>query len=258
MIVTCPACTTRYLVDDGELGGEAGRHVRCASCGNLWFYSPDVAAIQTAVAEATAEVEAAAHAAHPPPASAYAPASPYAQGAVGGPSPQTLRAEPGTQQQMRLPGPGAARRSAAAVEALASVGPSAVRIGAATLILFATSLVLFAIFGRDSVIAAFPLAAPIYTTLRLSEPAGLDVTSSVTRTTDSVVVAGDITNRSGVPRRVGRLQVRLLDGAHSVLETRIIDPPVPQLPPGVTARYETVFERPSITAVAADATFTAE
>src|SRR5216684_6493967 len=36
MIIGCPVCRTRYLVDEQALGGRAGRTVRCASCGHTW------------------------------------------------------------------------------------------------------------------------------------------------------------------------------------------------------------------------------
>jgi len=39
MIVTCPACTTRYLVDPRALG-DAGRVVRCANCSKTWHQTP--------------------------------------------------------------------------------------------------------------------------------------------------------------------------------------------------------------------------
>jgi predicted Zn finger-like uncharacterized protein len=39
MIVTCPACSTRYLVDPRALG-ESGRLVRCASCAHTWHQEP--------------------------------------------------------------------------------------------------------------------------------------------------------------------------------------------------------------------------
>ena len=35
MIVSCPSCATRYLIDPTALGGE-GRTVRCAKCSHAW------------------------------------------------------------------------------------------------------------------------------------------------------------------------------------------------------------------------------
>lgn len=41
MILTCPACATRYLVDPSSIGA-TGRRVRCAKCGNTWTQQPPV------------------------------------------------------------------------------------------------------------------------------------------------------------------------------------------------------------------------
>lgn len=40
MILTCPACDTKYVVKDGAIP-PAGRQVRCASCKHSWHQDPD-------------------------------------------------------------------------------------------------------------------------------------------------------------------------------------------------------------------------
>ena len=55
MILTCPACGTRYTVKDGAIPPD-GRQVRCANCKHSWHQDPDSAsADEAAVAPPAAE-----------------------------------------------------------------------------------------------------------------------------------------------------------------------------------------------------------
>ena len=49
MILTCPACDTKYVVKDGAIP-PGGRQVRCASCKHSWHQDPEAPAHEPAVA----------------------------------------------------------------------------------------------------------------------------------------------------------------------------------------------------------------
>ncbi|HMK79600.1 MAG TPA: MJ0042-type zinc finger domain-containing protein [Xanthobacteraceae bacterium] len=65
MLIVCPTCATTYQIKAGALG-EAGRTVRCASCKNTWFASPESAVMEEAAPATAAAVGAAAAAEKPP------------------------------------------------------------------------------------------------------------------------------------------------------------------------------------------------
>jgi predicted Zn finger-like uncharacterized protein len=49
MILTCPACDTKYVVKDDAIP-PGGRQVRCASCKHSWHQDPDIVAAEPASA----------------------------------------------------------------------------------------------------------------------------------------------------------------------------------------------------------------
>jgi predicted Zn finger-like uncharacterized protein len=250
MIVTCPNCKTRYLVDDAVLGEAAERRVRCASCGNLWTYSSKAEASSAALAEPTAD-------------GAMATTTPAGRPLAGpdGPGP---RAEPTIESRPHPAGPTALGRPSVAVEPPAADGSHLARSSGRAgwvivlgLIVVVAGLVLVAYLGRDSIVALWPATAPVYRTLQLTGQtgAGLEVTATPKRTPESLVIDGSIVNSAGQPRRVPRLRVTLRDGNKSNLESKVIDPPVDRLAPGASARFNTTFEHPSIAATEVAVTF---
>lgn len=248
MIVTCPACRTRYQVDDAALG-KGGRRVRCASCGNIWSYSPEAAAIQQAIAEVTASAEAA--------AVAEAPATPTAV-----PS-QVALERPGGELRADTQAPGgptAVGRPPVEVELPAAAQRRRARLAGLVLLLVIGIVVVVGLFGRERIMTQWPETTPVYSALQLADPAGagLEVTVKPTRTSDSLVINGDIVNGATVTRRIPRLRVSLRDGNKTELDSRVIDPPVGTLPPGATAHFDTTFEHPSITATGVAVTFAAQ
>src|SRR5438046_918003 len=151
MIVTCPNCQTRYLVDDAALGNAAGRRVRCASCGNLWTYSSEAEAIHAAVAELTA-------------GGTMATTTPG-----GPPAAEPDRTEPRIDQpidmRLRPAGPTVQGRPSVAVDLPAAARRRGIRTAGLTLIVLAVGLVLVAILARDRIVAIWPATSPVYAAL---------------------------------------------------------------------------------------------
>ncbi|WP_114227482.1 MULTISPECIES: zinc-ribbon domain-containing protein [Sphingomonas] len=87
MILTCPACGTRYTVKDGAIP-PGGRQVRCANCKHSWHQDPEegsAATDQAAVAPPVAPVDAADNPA--PVSDVAAGAENYGQRAAAAPEP---------------------------------------------------------------------------------------------------------------------------------------------------------------------------
>ncbi|BDI60180.1 MJ0042-type zinc finger domain-containing protein [Qipengyuania nanhaisediminis] len=99
MIISCPACGTRYVVPETAIGGD-GRTVRCAKCKHSWHQDPqpaDTARPREQVAKAAAARTGATPAPTPAPTSSPAPAP--AQPPAPAPAPPHQGSEPGSAEE---------------------------------------------------------------------------------------------------------------------------------------------------------------
>ena len=231
MIIGCPVCRTRYLVDEQALGGRAGRTVRCASCGHTWHQAappPEPQAGDETVRMAGSRIEPALE-------------LPPRPGATAAPVLEIpLRQTP----QSR---PRRGRRAALRWLALA--------------LLFLLAILAGVVVARSAVVAIWPPAARLYALTGLPVPppgAGLKIEKlAPARTPDGLVIEGDISNPGKTPLDVPRLRVTLRDAAEKEVQFKIVDPPKPRLPPGGTAHFKTPFEHPDDAATGVVVTFAA-
>jgi len=209
VIIACPACRTRFLVDEQELNRPTGRTVRCANCGHTW---------------------------HRPPPLEARDREPAAR-------PATPRIEPELEVPPR-PGPLPMPASPRHERRWRAVGWSVLGAIFGLLVL----AVLAAIIARREVVAMWPATARVYALAGLSAAPfgpGLELAKiAPTRTPDGLVIEGDITNAGSTARDVPRLRVALRDPAEMEKQFKIIDPPVARLAPGETAHFKTLFDHP--------------
>ncbi len=188
MIVTCPDCSTRYLVDPRALGA-AGRRVRCANCASTWH--------QSLPEDAPRPIERPRYEAPQP-----AP---------------TLEAEPRvrTESPARLPAVSPAKR------------PPWGLIGSILIpVLVVAGFLGAAVLFRDRVVALWPPAAKLYAVARLpvNEPgAGLVISHQRSSNGDesgapALIIEGQVDNVTGVAIKVPKLRIEIKDINAKILQ----------------------------------------
>ena len=201
MILACPTCRTRYKVEDEVLSRPSGRTVRCASCGHSWLYRATLPA--------------------PTPL-------PRLRENLESPAPE----EPPTTPRPAITAPASPRRRGSG-------------LGWVLLILLVGGAAIGAIFARDQIVAMWPPAVQYYEMIGIkTEPlgAGLDIGNiNSTRNADGLIVEGDITNRTKVPRTVPELRVALRDANNHELIFKTVNPPRERLLPGETSHFVVGF-----------------
>lgn len=237
MIVVCPVCKIRYLVDPRALGA-TGRMVRCAQCSHTWHHKPS--------AELLTELETVA----PPPAEppvAIRPAAPGA--AVEAPA---LEGELG-EGRIQLP-------------ALSSRRPrSLVPIGWLLLVLVVALVAGVGVWERDAVIRLWPPSARLYALVGLASPQPSDVLklSAVPRRDEEngvprLVIEGEVANISQDAQPVPKLKVELRDVNGRPVQSWVFAVSTDRLLPGASVPFTTSVARPSEAATGMSVTFAAE
>jgi predicted Zn finger-like uncharacterized protein len=212
MILTCPECSTRYLVDPRNLGA-TGRLVRCASCAHTWHQTPP---------------EDAPHRVYVPPLE-LAPAA-AAESDAG------LR--PGGRVQLpALPTP---RRGSSAVGWLAYALLMVVVIAAG------------AYLTRAQLVSRWPDLARYYETLGLAveiSPASSFDFHNVTTTRDTenglpaLIIQGEVVNVSKLAKQVPKLKVTLLDNGKHELQSWSFTVSDDRMLPGASVVFRTSIAR---------------
>lgn len=230
-IVTCPACRTRFRVDEEALGGPAGRDVRCANCGHSWRQTPPGAPPVggTPPEPAPSHNEAAVAEVRP---------SPPAPGLV---IPPREQAPPRPLQQNRH-----------GRVVLGWIAPIVL------VALFALA-VLIGTVGRERIVAIWPSTAPFYAWIgswvERSGPGLVIGKVAPTRNDDGLVIDGEIANLGTTPRDVPRLRLALRDATEKELQFEVVDPPRARLQPGEIAHFSAPFAHPVDAATGVVVTF---
>jgi predicted Zn finger-like uncharacterized protein len=216
MILSCPACKTRYVVPDSAVG-PSGRQVRCASCRHSWLQPPPAP-------RASAEWRGPpppAPAPPPPPLREPAPARPAASilGPASQPGPENYDAfahEP----------PFRARRNPAKLWTILA-------IVAGILMLAATAAVNS--FGLPQLGVDIALPGRGVTPLKLTD---IRARKEALASGNALLsVTGRITNPTGSVQRVPQLRAEVRDPSGKTIYSWSISPPVSELQPGQSAIF---------------------
>ncbi len=211
MIITCPACATRYTLADSAVGPQ-GRKVRCAQCGHMWWQAPEDDPVL-----------------HPDEVTEFHPVPPPSSKTPSSKTPSSRKTAPATSAA----DPGARRRALVGWGAFLAVLAAIAAAG---------------YVGRATVVRLWPPAALFYETVGLPvEPPGsglqLQNVRSEQKTEEgksALLVEGQILNVSETARTVPALRVTALGADRQPLRNWTVEPVPPQILPGEIATFRDV------------------
>jgi predicted Zn finger-like uncharacterized protein len=237
MIISCPACTTRYVVPDSAIGAD-GRTVRCAKCRHSWFQEgsglaprPSPAPVATPPAFAPT-----------PTAQAAAPTSPTAAAKeTEGPVPPPPPGVPDEAVPQTV-SPYGESRYGSGYSSFAHEPPFRARRNPAKMWTLAAAI--FAVVSLGAVAATawyglpswMPFARPLFAEdqpgLKLDFPERQQGRRQLADNSWFFEANGTVTNISEVPRSIPSIQVVLRDARGGIAHTAVIRPPKRVLAPG--------------------------
>jgi predicted Zn finger-like uncharacterized protein len=249
MILTCPNCSARFMIDARALGA-TGRTVRCGACGHSWLQLPDPAEGEAEMGRS--ETEASSSDAAMAQAGAAA-----ARRAADVAAQETAESE--RRQRRRAP------RSPEAGRGPAQHGYTRILTWFVFVFVIA-ALLLGGYKYRQDVVRLWPPATRLYNALGISvaAPTGYGLRVPVDSIkfrreaeggTPILVVSGEIVNTSDHPQRVTPMRISLLDKDNRVLRTESVKLEERVLAPGKKLPFQTSIPNSPAEAVSVRITF---
>jgi predicted Zn finger-like uncharacterized protein len=219
MILTCPACASRYFVDEAKLPPQ-GRQVRCAACGESWRAEPE-----TAPLDLTPDLEPKVEAATPE----LSPTTPADA------LPRAFREQVQAKQRTR-----------------AAVAAGVVWAGMAASLMV---LVLLAVVFRVQVVKVWPRTAGVYAALKLPvNPLGLTPDNvmagqGLQNGHAALIVTGAERNVATQALAPAPMRVSVYDKAGARLLSRVVRLPADPIAPGESRAFAASFVDPPMAGV---------
>ncbi len=227
MILTCPACSTRYLTDDTSFH-PPGRTVRCAKCGQSWFHEVAPKAQPAAPPAVMPQKSLAPHAASLAASSSVMPMP------MGGPSPVYRAPRPMTPEAVMPP-----RRTATPWAPVLVIALLALCGSLAAGYQYRADLTkVFPMLGGLFEAAGVPVPnSPLM--FRKVESAWVETTNG-----QQLKIWGEVVNLTTVDRAVPMIRFGILDADDVEIYARVIAPRQRRLAPGASNDFEAFLDAP--------------